>query len=53
MFPLDLDRVRQNIRQATTEDLLDRMTVYRAGMEEEALELIADELRSRDRKSVV
>jgi hypothetical protein len=47
MFPLNLDRVRQNVRQAATEDLLDRITVYRAGMEEAALDLIAEELRSR------
>ncbi len=43
----DLERVTQNVRQATTEDLLDRATVYRAGMEPEALELIHDELRVR------
>jgi hypothetical protein len=47
MLPLNLDRVRQNVHQATTEDLLDRITVYRAGMEETALDLIAAELRSR------
>jgi hypothetical protein len=43
----NLDRVRTNVRQATTEDLLDRITVYRGGMEPEALELIAEELRDR------
>lgn len=41
------DRVRANVRQATTEDLLDRVTVYRQGMEDEALVIIEDELRSR------
>ena len=44
----DLERVRANVRQATTEDLLDRVTVYRAGMEESALAIIEAELRSRD-----
>lgn len=44
---LDLDRVRQNARQADTEDLLDRVTVYRADMEPAALDLIEDELRTR------
>jgi hypothetical protein len=43
----DLERVKANVRQATTEDLLDRITVYRAGMEESALAVIADELRAR------
>jgi hypothetical protein len=47
MLPLNLDRVRENVQHATTEDLLDRITVYRAGMEEAALDLIAAELRSR------
>ena len=44
---LDLERVRANVRGATTEDLLDRATVYRSGMELEALEIIDEELRSR------
>lgn len=44
----DLERVKANVRQATTEDLLDRVTVYRAGMEESALEVIEDELRARN-----
>jgi len=44
----DLERVKANVRQATTEDLLDRLTVYRAGMEESALEIIEEELRSRN-----
>jgi hypothetical protein len=49
MFMLfDLERVRANVRKATTEDLLDRVTVYRAGMEESALEVIEDELRARN-----
>ncbi len=44
---LDLDRVRENVRSATTEDLLDRLTYYAAGMEPEALDLIERELRRR------
>ncbi|SRR6266404_6156732 len=43
----DLERVKANVRQATTEDLLDRITVYRAGMEESALAVIEAELRTR------
>ncbi len=44
---LDLERVRENVRQAATEDLLDRATVYREGMEVEALDVIERELRDR------
>jgi hypothetical protein len=43
----ELERVQENVRQATTEDLLDRATVYRAGLEPEALPVILEELRSR------
>ena len=42
-----LDRVRDNVRAASTEDLLDRATYFRAGMEPEALELVEQELRRR------
>ncbi len=44
---LDLERVRANVQRATTEDLLDRATVYREGMEPEALAIIDAELRQR------
>ena len=44
---LDLDRVRDNAAPATTEDLLDRVTVYRSGMEPAALEVIEAELLRR------
>jgi hypothetical protein len=44
---LDLNKVRANVAQASTEDLLDRATVYRQGMEPEALALIDEELRAR------
>jgi hypothetical protein len=47
----DLERVKANVRTATTEDLLDRVTVYRAGMEESALDVIEDELRTRNIRS--
>jgi hypothetical protein len=43
----NLERVRNNVRAASTEDLLDRATVYRAGLEPAALPVILEELRSR------
>lgn len=43
----DPERVRANVRQATTEDLLDRATVYAEEMEPEALDIIETELRRR------
>ena len=36
-----------NIRLADTEDLLDRVTVYRAGMEPDAIDMIVAELSRR------
>lgn len=36
----DIERVRKNVGQATTEDLLDRITAYSEGMESEALAII-------------
>ncbi len=44
---LDLQKVRANVEAATTEDLLDRATVWRYGMEPVALEIIEAELRRR------
>jgi hypothetical protein len=44
---LDLERVRENVQAATTEDLLDRVTVYRNGMEPEALFIMEEELGAR------
>lgn len=41
------ERIRANIHQATTEDLLDRATVFRDGMEADALDCIEHELRER------
>jgi hypothetical protein len=43
----DARRVEQNVRRADTEDLLDRVTVFRTAMEPEAIDLIEAELRSR------
>jgi hypothetical protein len=43
----DLERVRENVRKADTEDLLDRATVYRTGMEPDALDIIEEELHRR------
>ena len=43
----DIERVKQNAHEASTEDLLDRVTVYRAGMEPQALDVIEAELRER------
>jgi len=43
----DPERVLSNVRRATTEDLLDRITVYRDGMEPEAIDIIEEELRRR------
>jgi hypothetical protein len=47
MLEFDAERVTRNVRDATSEDLLDRLTVYRDGMEPEALEIIEAELRRR------
>jgi hypothetical protein len=44
---IDPERLVANIRSANTEDLLDRMTVYREDMLPEALDLIAAELLNR------
>lgn len=43
----DTTKVLANARAASTEDLLDRVTVFRAGMEPEAIELFEMELHRR------
>jgi hypothetical protein len=43
----NLEKVRANVRDAETADLLDRATVWRYGMESEALDVIEAELRRR------
>lgn len=47
MTDRELECVRENARGATTEDLLDRVTAYRAGMEPDALAVIEEELAGR------
>ena len=47
----DRQRVESNVRQATTEDLLDRITVFAAGMEGDALEIIEAESPFARRKA--
>jgi hypothetical protein len=47
MFEFNAERVRANVREATTEDLLDRATVSSDGMEPEALDIIEAELSRR------
>jgi hypothetical protein len=47
MLPYDPNAVRQNVREATNEDLLDRVTAYREGMEPEAVAMIEGELAQR------
>jgi hypothetical protein len=44
---LDLRRIAEFIRRAETEELLDRVTVYREGMEPAALDLMEGELDRR------
>ena len=43
----DASKVLANARAADTEDLLDRVTAYRAGLEPEAIEIIEMELHRR------
>src|SRR3954470_18759196 len=43
----NIDDVRANVRKSSTEDLLDRATVYQAALEPEALPLILEELKAR------
>jgi hypothetical protein len=43
----NIDRVRENVRKASVEDLLDRATVYREALEPEALPVILEELKAR------
>ncbi|HWG42382.1 MAG TPA: hypothetical protein VN688_06300 [Gemmataceae bacterium] len=44
---LNPERVRENVRNEATENLLDDATVYREGMEQEPLDIIEEELRAR------
>jgi len=47
MTPIEIERLQKNVRESTTQDLLDRVTVYRDGMEPVALRVIEGELRGR------
>jgi hypothetical protein len=47
MLEFDPEAVRRNAHEATTEDLLDRVTAYRSGMEPEAVAIIEAELARR------
>jgi hypothetical protein len=47
MLEFDPQRVLVNVRSSETQDLLNRVTVYRDGMEPEALSIIEEELYSR------
>jgi hypothetical protein len=46
-FTFDPEKVLHNARRASDEDLLNRVTAYRAEMEPEAVEIIERELRAR------
>lgn len=47
MLGFDLKKVAEYIRRAETEELLDRVTVFREGMEPAALDLMEGELDRR------
>jgi hypothetical protein len=47
MLRFDLRKVAEYVRKADTEELLDRVTVYREGMEPVALDLMEGELDRR------
>jgi hypothetical protein len=47
MLPLDVERVAEFAREASTQDLLNLVTVYRQGVESEAVLIIEKELRHR------
>jgi hypothetical protein len=47
MLEYNRERVRESASRAETEDLLDRVTVYRGDMEPDALYVIEEELRRR------
>jgi hypothetical protein len=47
MIKFDPGAVERNVREATTEDLLDRITAFRAGMEADAIPIIEAELGRR------
>ena len=48
MLKFDREKTLLEIRAAQTADLVDRITAYRQGMEPKAVEMIEQELRSRE-----
>src|SRR5262245_9599494 len=44
---MDLARIREDAQRTSTENLLDRVTVYRAEMEAAAVEIFESELNAR------
>jgi hypothetical protein len=47
MFPFNPEKYRIDVRQAETDDLLDRLTAYRRGMDAQAIPIIEEELSRR------
>ena len=47
MLEWDEQKVLVNIKKSDTDDLMDRITAYRAGMEPVAVEMIENELQGR------
>jgi hypothetical protein len=47
IFVFNAEKVRENARHSSTADLLERVTVYRKGMQPEAIEIIEEELHDR------
>lgn len=47
MFKFNPKKIIENVQRSSTEDLLARITAYRAGMEPEAISIIEDELHRR------
>jgi hypothetical protein len=47
MLPFDSTAVDKNVKESTTEDLLDRITAFRSGMEPEAIPIIEAQLARR------
>lgn len=47
MFKFDRQKVIENVRLSSTEDLLARITAYRGGMEPDAIAIIEGELHRR------
>src|SRR5262245_41428916 len=48
---MDLGRIREDARRASTENLLDRVTVYRGEMESPAIDILEAELNARGIRS--